>query len=97
MSIYKAPNLTALCTRQGRKRGQSMMNQINYTHTQTHTHARTHIHTHTHTHTHTHQHHHHHKYARRKMSTKNLSGREGYWGGKRCVFRADLKADIDLG
>ena len=23
-------------------------------------------------------------------------GREGYWDGKRCVFRADLKANVEL-
>ena len=25
-----------------------------------------------------------------------VSGREGYWDGKRCVFRADLKANVEL-
>ena len=25
-----------------------------------------------------------------------VSGREGYWDGKRCVFRADLKANVQF-
>ena len=25
-----------------------------------------------------------------------VSGREGYWDGKRCVFSADLKANVEL-
>ena len=25
-----------------------------------------------------------------------VSGKEGYWDGKRCVFRADLKANVEL-
>ena len=48
-----------------------------------HTHTHAHIHTHTHAHTHTH-------------TSITVSGREGYWDGKRCVCRADLKADVEL-
>ena len=44
----------------------------------------THTHTHTHTRKHTHTH------------THNMSGREGYWDGKRYIFRASLKADVEL-
>ena len=47
----------------------------------THTHTHTHTHAHTHTHKHTHT---------------QLSGREGYWDRKRCIFRADLKANVEL-
>ena len=25
-----------------------------------------------------------------------VSGREGYWDGEKCVFRADLKANVEL-
>ena len=38
------------------------------------------------THTHTHS----------LFPSITVSGREGYWDGKRCVFRADLKADVEL-
>ena len=40
-----------------------------------------HIHSLSHTETHT---------------STTVSGREGYWDGKRCIFRADLKADVEL-
>ena len=51
------------------------------------THTHTHIHTHINTNTHTH------KRAPTHASI-TVSGREGYWDGKRCVFRADLKANV---
>ena len=74
-----------------------------HTHTLTHTHSQTHKHTHTHSQTHTHAHTHTHKHIHTHTHTPHththththtqLSGREGYWDGKRCVFRADLIAD----
>ena len=85
MNIYKAPNLIIspkrkVYRRGGGERAHSTMNPS----------------THTHTHTHT---------LSLSLSPPSLpyahtsitvSGREGYWDGKRCVFRADLKANVEL-
>ena len=31
-----------------------------------------------------------------KHTSITVSGREGHWDGKRCVFRADLKVNIEF-
>ena len=89
MNIYKAPNLIIIPKRKvyrRRGRGHSTMNSS------------------THTHTHTHS------LSLSPSFSLSLSlpflpythtsitvyGREGYWDGKRCVFRADLKANVEL-
>ena len=50
----------------------------------TNVHSLSHTLTHTHTHTHTH------------TQTVTVPRRESYWDGKRCAFRATLKADLEL-
>ena len=57
-----------------------------YTHSLSHTHTRTHARTRAHARTHTHTH-----------TSITVSGIEGYWDGKRCVFRADVKVDAEFG
>ena len=85
MSIYKVPNLIISLKRKAYREGggwQSAMNQIIHTHMHPYpslTHASNNYHKHTRSH---------------KEHTQNPSGREGYWGVKRCVFKADLKTGV---
>ena len=88
MTVYKAPNLIISPKRKVYRRGGGRREALNDEYIYTHTYTLslplslslsppTHTHTHiTPTHTHT---------------SVIVSGREGHWDAKRCVFRADLK------
>ena len=87
MNIYKAPNLIISPKRKEYRRGRDRVGALNdesiYTHTYVHTLS---------------------LFLSLSLSLPapythtsiTVSGREGYWDEKRCVFRADLKANVEL-
>ena len=84
MNIYKAPNLIISPKRKVYRGGGGHSTMNPSTHTHTHTLSLSLSLTHSLSlppFTHT---------------SITVSGREGYWDVKRCVFRADLKANVEL-